>query len=136
MTSGKSNSVFIWIYGKFLDYLVVEMETRTVFPLGPLDADQDLWHLGALYAAVGGSYHCDGDPILDISFIEFSSKHTLTLLSRIFLYIIFVLLQIGNFQLVQFLIIFYHVRVLIFKIIIQINFSANIFVYSVLRDTI
>ena len=47
-------------------YLLVEVESGAVLPLGSLHADPNLWHLGDPYAVVSGSHHCDGNTTTDI----------------------------------------------------------------------
>ena len=47
--------------------LPVEIDTSTVLPLKPLNADPNRGNLGAPYIVVGGPHHCDGETTPDIA---------------------------------------------------------------------
>ena len=53
--------------GGLLECLPKEVGPRAILPLGSLHADPVLWHLGSLYAAVGGAHQSDRNSTLDVS---------------------------------------------------------------------
>ena len=64
-----NNSILCLFLGRVvLDWLLpVDIDSISVVPLRPLNADYSCMHPGSPYAVVGGPYHCDGKPTPEIS---------------------------------------------------------------------